>query len=119
MRCDRALHRLICYVACTANHVLVGFVGDHPDTFRLRQYADADVAGDRPGFKSTPGAFLSLTGPHTHFPSAAKAVRQTCVAHSTPEAEMVSANSSIRLMGLPSLDLWEVLLGRKIALDLI
>ena len=32
---------------------------------------------------------------------------------------MVSANSAIRLMGLPSLDLWEVVLGRKIALDLI
>ena len=44
--CDRALHRLVCYVACTANHVLVGFVGDGPDAFRLRQYADADVAGD-------------------------------------------------------------------------
>jgi hypothetical protein len=117
--CDRALHRLICYVACTANHVLVGFVGDGPEAFRLRQYADADFAGDRPGFKSTSGAFLSLTGPHTHFPLSAKAVRQTCVAHSTPEAEMVSANSAIRLMGLPSLDLWEVVLGRKIALDLI
>ena len=32
---------------------------------------------------------------------------------------MVSANSAIRLMGLPSLDLWEVVLGRRIALDLI
>jgi len=32
---------------------------------------------------------------------------------------MVSANSAIRFMGLPSLDLWEVVLGRKIALDLI
>ena len=41
------------------------------------------------------------------------------MAHSTPEAEMVSANSAIRLMGLPCLELWEVVLGRKVALDLI
>ena len=32
---------------------------------------------------------------------------------------MVSANSAIRLMVLPSLDLWEAVLGRRIALDLI
>ena len=32
---------------------------------------------------------------------------------------MASANSAIRLMCLPSLDLWEVVLGRKVALYLV
>ena len=117
--CDRALHQLMCYVACTTDHVLVGVVGDSIESLKLRQYADADFAGDRLGFTPTSWAFHSLEWPYTHFPLSAKAVRQTCVAHFTPEADMVSANSAIRLMGLPSLDLWEVVLGRKVALDLI
>ena len=109
----------MCCVACTSSTVLVGIVDESTEAHRLRQYADADVAGDRPGFKYDSGAPFSLAGPHTHFPLSARAAPQTCVAHSTPEAEILFANSAIRLMGLPSLDLWDVVLGRDVALDLI
>ena len=111
--CDRALHRLVCYINCTLNHCLTGFVGDGPSAFKLRVYADADFAGDRPGFKSTSGCFLTLSGPNTCFPLGAKCQRQTAVAHSTPEAEIVSANHAVRTVGLPSLDLWEGVLHRR------
>ena len=117
--CDKALHRLMCYINCTANHCLSGFVGDGPSALRLRLYADADFAGDRPEFKSTSGVFLAMVGPNTFFPLAAKAQKQTAVAHSTVEAEIVSAGFAVRTVGLPALDLWETVLRRSVALTLI
>ena len=117
--CDKALHRLMCYISCTKSHCLSGFVGDGPSALKLRLYADADFAGDRPEFKSTSGAFLCLSGPNTFFPLAAKATKQTSVAHSTVEAETVAANSAIRTIGLPALDLWEPVLQRTVQLTLV
>ena len=117
--CDRALHRLVCYINTTSDWVLRGFIGDSPQDLRLNLYADADFAGDRPGFKSTSGCFLTLSGPTTCFPLGAKCQRQTAVAHSTPEAEIVSANHAVRTVGLPSLDLWEGILQRSVALLLL
>ena len=117
--CDKALHRLICYIDCTSDWVLRGFVGDNADEFKLHLYADADFAGDRPGFKSTSGAFLTLSAPTSCFPLAAKSQKQTSVSHSTPEAEIVAANSAVRTIGFPALDLWESVLQRKIILMLL
>ena len=110
--CDRALHRLVCYINCTPNYCLTGFVGDGPSAFKLRIHADADFAGDGPGLKSTSGCFLAMVGPNTFFPLAAKSQRQTAGAHSTPEAEIVSASHAVRAVGKPALDLWETVLQR-------
>eukprot|EP00975_Prorocentrum_lima_P049351 10325251-Prorocentrum_lima.AAC.1 len=38
--------------------------------------------------------------------------RQTCVSHSTPEAEYVAGDHAIRVEGLPQLTLWVHILGR-------
>ena len=81
-------------------------------------YADADFAGDRPSMRSTTGTFLMLDGPHTKFPLAARSARQTCVSHSTPEAEIVAADTALRLVGLPSLDLWDLVRGELASLVL-
>ena len=72
-------------------------------------YADADFAGDRPGYKSTSGIFLCLAGECTCFPLSAKAARQSAVSHSTVEAEVVAANTAVRSIGIPQLELWEKL----------
>ena len=85
----------------------------------LRIYADADVAGDGPEHTSTSGAFLCLIGDNTFYPLSAKVTKQTAIAHSTPEAEITSANEAIRRIGLPALDLWEQVAKRKVALTLI
>ena len=45
--------------------------------------------------------------------------QQTCVSHSTPEAEIVAANAAVRTEGLPALGLWQLVLGRKIDLILL
>ena len=119
VECDRALHRLICYRDTTKDMVLTGFVGDDIKDCCLRLYADADFAGDRPGYRSTPGAFLCIVGPHTFFPLASKSAKQTCVSYSTPEAELVSANAAVRILGIPALELWETVLGRSFLLEFL
>ena len=49
-------------------------------------------------------------------PLAAISKKQTCVSHSTPEAELVAADLALRAEGLPALDIWEVILGRPVKL---
>ena len=117
--CDWALHRLICYISCTSEYTLRGFIGDNSGAWRLRLFADADFAGERPGFKSTSGSFLVVAGPHTNFPISATCAKQTAVAHSTPEAEIVSAEAALRLCGFPALDLFEASLQREVLLELM
>ena len=109
----------MCYIHYTSNWVLRGYVGGKADSLSLRLYADADFAGDRPEFKSTSGVFLALVGDNTCFPLCAKSAKQTCVAHSTVEAEMVAANTAVRTVGIPSLDMWESVLKRHVVLNLI
>eukprot|EP00972_Heterocapsa_arctica_P071106 10504589-Heterocapsa_arctica.AAC.1 len=41
------------------------------------------------------------------FPLNAISKKQTCVSHSTPEAEIVAADLALRTEGLPALQLWD------------
>ena len=61
--CDKALHRLVCYIDSTSDHMLEGWVGDKAQDLELKLWADADFAGDRPSFRSTSGFILALAGP--------------------------------------------------------
>ena len=114
--CDKALHRLMCYINCTKDLVLCGYVGDTLEDLYLDQYADADWAGDKGDYRSTSGAVLFLSGPNTSFPLSAKCAKQTVTSYSTPESELVAANMALRLVALPALDLWEALLNRSVGL---
>ena len=60
--CDKALHRLVCYINTTRDLVLTGYVGDDVADVGLKLWADADFAGDRPSFRSTSGTCLFLVG---------------------------------------------------------
>ena len=66
--CDKALHRLICYIHSTLDHKLKAFVGDRIQECKLWCFADADHAGEYDN-KSTTGCFLVLIGPNTYFHS--------------------------------------------------
>lgn len=55
--CDRALHRLMCYINCTTEYTLRGCVGNSSGAWRLRLFADADLAGERPGLNLFRGRF--------------------------------------------------------------
>jgi len=76
-------------------------------------FADADFAGCVDTQRSTNGLYLAIRGPRSCFPIAGVSKRQTCVSHSTPEAEMVSMDYALRHCGLPCLNLWHRLLPHK------
>ena len=82
----------------------------------LRLFADADFAGCKRTARSTSGAFASLSGPGIFVPLSGKTAKQSCVSHSTPEAELVSADTALRCIGLPFMDLFDVVLNRPVEL---
>lgn len=117
--CDKQLHRLICYLHSTPGYRLTGYVNDPPENLKLKLYVDADFASDREDAKSTSGGFLVLSGPNIHFPLGWVAKRQTSVSRSTTEAEVVSLAHSLFQEALPVLSLWELMLDRKVELEVL
>ena len=63
--CDKALHRLMCYVNSTVHYKMSGFIGDDIQSCKLWLFADSDHAGEHDS-KSTSGSFLCLVGPNTY-----------------------------------------------------
>ena len=53
--CDRALHRIMCYIHSTYELRLEGWVGDEAAALSLHAYADADFAGCPKTKRSTSG----------------------------------------------------------------
>ena len=106
--CDCGLHRLVCYPNVTTDWVLRGFVGADPSALRLHLYADADFAGDIETAKSTTGAYLCIAGPNTLMPISTICRKQTCVCHSSTEAEVVAAEHALRTEGLQLLTFWDI-----------
>ena len=71
---------------------------------------DASFAGDLDDSKSTNGAYLCIFGPRTFVPITWVCKRQTAVSHSSTEAEVISLDAALRMEGLPSLMLWELVM---------
>ena len=91
---------------------MVGWIGDDPKDVFPVLFADADFAGCLKTARSTSGVFLALHGPATRFPLQAISKRQSCVSHSTPEAEIVAADMALRTVGIPAIELWSAILQR-------
>ena len=96
------------HINCTTHHFLEGFIGDAFDQCQLWLFADADHAGEH-GSKSTSGSAIVLVGPNTYYPLNAFSEKQTVVAISSTEAEVVAANHSMRAEGIPMLALFQQL----------
>ena len=88
---------------------MCGWIGDPIDKLELCVFSDADWAGEKTTYKSTTGSCTCLVGLNFCFPISALSKKQTCVSHSTPKAEIVAADTSIRNEGIPALNLWEIL----------
>ena len=114
---DVDLYRLICYINTTLDFMQVSWLGDTKDELRMQIFADADFAGDPRTQRSTSGVVLAVVAPYTRCLLSAASRRQTCVSHSTPEAEIVAADLALRTEAIPAIPLWERLLGRKIDVD--
>eukprot|EP00972_Heterocapsa_arctica_P070899 10474458-Heterocapsa_arctica.AAC.1 len=92
---------------------MIGWVGDKLTAVQTHVFADADFAGCVDTQRSTSGYHFAIRVPHTCLPVAGVSTRQGCVSHSTPEAKVVAAYSSLRHCGLPCLSLWWTLLSNK------
>ena len=106
---DARLNHLMCYVNSTLSLKMIGWVGDKIEDLSLGLFADADFAGCAQSLRSTSGSHLQVQGKFTRFPLAGGSKRQGCVSHSTPEAEIVAADTALRTLGIPALSLWKVL----------
>ena len=104
---DAKLYHLM-YVNSSLSKRMVGWVGDTFDELSLSLFADADFAGC-----SKPWSHMHIQGGHTRFPLSGGSKRQGCLSHSTPEAEIVAADVTLRTMGLPALSIWETLTGKS------
>ena len=107
---DMDLFRLICYIKTTAHYRMVSWVGDKPEDVELRQYSDADLASDLRTHRSTSASHQIIWGAYTRAVQSLASCRQTCVSHSTLEAEIVAADLALRKELLAALPLWELLL---------
>ena len=43
--------------------------------------------------------------------------KQTATSHSTPELEIIAADTAVKNVGLPALDMWDTLFGRKLSIQ--
>ena len=110
---DRRIKRLIGFLKGSTHHMLKGCVDDPPGDLELWLYVDANFCGDSDNTRSTSGGWLILAGPNTRFPIAWVSKRQTATSRSTTEAETVSLGKTLFDEALPTLDLWELILGSK------
>ena len=110
---DAKLYHLMCYVNSSLSKRMTGWVGNKFDDLSLSLFADADFAGCAQTLRSTSVSHMHIQGKHTRFPLSGGSKRQGCVSHSTPEAEIVAADVTLRTMGLPALSIWETLTGRS------
>ena len=108
----------MCYIESSLDHDQIGYIGDNPVDLRLALFVDADFAGCRGTMKSTTGVYLALVGPNSHYPLGFLSKKHSACAHSTVEAELIAADTGVRLEGIPAMGLWRILLGRKVKLTL-
>ena len=91
-----------------STHFLEGFIGDAFLKSQLWLFADADHAGEHDS-KSNHWQRHCACRPNTYYPLNAFSKKQTVVAISSTEAEVVAANHSMRAEGIPMLALFEQL----------
>ena len=77
---------------------------------RLGLFQDSDFAGDLEYSKSTSGGVLCIFGKHTFVPISWMCKKQTSVSHSSTEAEVISSDAGLRMDGIPTLDLWDLVI---------
>ena len=116
---DKQLFRLICYLDSTSHYRLSAKIGDPPEKLKLLLFVDADLSGDPEDTKSRSGGYLVLAGPNTWFPICWISRKQTATSRSTTEAEVVALAVCLFAEAIPTLQLFDLLLGRKVDLVIL
>ena len=107
--CDKRLNRLISYIHHTCEYKQYCHVGNTAKQCRLGLFQDSDFAGDLEDSKSTSGRTLCVFGSHTFVPISWMCKKQTSVSHSSTESEINSLDTGLRLDGLPTVELWDLI----------
>ena len=109
--CDKHLNRLISYIHQTCEYKQYCHVGNTAEQCRLGLFQDSDFAGDLEDSKSTSGRTLCIFGSHTFVPISWMCKKQTAVSHSSTESEIISLDIGLRLDGLPTMELWDLIVS--------
>ena len=105
--CDKRLARLISYIHHTCEFRQCCVVGNTAQQCRIGLFQDSDFAGGLEDSKSTSGGLLCIFGSETFVSIRWMCKKQTSVSHSSTEAEVISLDASLRMDGIPALDLWD------------
>ena len=114
---DVHVHRLISYVYHTQDYHMLCQAGPHSEV-ELHVYADADLASCVHTARSTSGMIIMLVSGDARWPIAWQSRRQSSVARSTTEAEIISMSSAVYGEAQPLLDFLSVLCQREVILKL-
>ena len=107
---DKRLAWLISYIDHTSEYQQCCYVGNTAEQCRLGLFQDSDFGGDLEDSKSTSGRFLCIFGSHTFVPISLMCKKQTSVSHSSTEAEIISLDAGLRMDGIPTLTLWDLVI---------
>ena len=108
---DKRLNRLISCIHHTSEHKQYCHVGNTAKQCRLGLFQDSDFAGELEDSKSTSGGTLCVFGSHTFVPISWMCKKQTSVSHISTESEIISLDTGLRLDGLPTLELWDLIVS--------
>ena len=100
--CDKRAARLISYIHHTSEFRQYCHVGNTALQCRLGLFQDSDFAGDLEDSKSTSGGILCTFGSRTFVPTSWMCKKQTSVAHSSTEAEVISLDACLGMDGIPA-----------------
>ena len=114
---DVHLHRLVSYVFHTQHYRMLCQAGPHSEV-ELHVYADADLASCVHTARSTSGMIIMLVSGDARWPIAWQSRRQSSVARSTTEAEIISMSSAVYGEAQPLLDFLSALCQREVLLKL-
>ena len=84
-------------------------MGNTAKQCRLGLFQDSDFAANLEDSKFTSGGKLCVSGSHTFVPISWMCKKQTAVSHSSTESEIISLDAGLRLDGIPTLDLWNLI----------
>ena len=104
---DTQLHRLICYIWCMLDYMQEGHIAERVvQSLECTACTDADFAGCVETQGTTSGGHLCLEGSKSHFVIHSMSKRQDSTASSTPEADMVAADTVLRTLLMPALEMF-------------
>ena len=106
--CDKRLALLISYMHFTSEFQQCCHVGNTGQQCRVGLFQDSDFVGDLEDSKSTAGGILCMLGCYTYVPISLMCKTQTPVTRSSTESEIISLDASLRMDGIPALDLWNL-----------